>query len=186
MKKRAGLLILSGAAVIAVFASALVVYAVGVNSQAKPTQQAISSSKSTVVAEKPTLPTQDELLTLVNAERAKAGVPPLQIDQRLSSSAQRKVDDEAKYNYFGHVSPNDGKHGYEYINDVGIACKTDSENLHQGTGEFATPGGIVNGWMGSPAHKAAMLDAKYSLTGFGISLLPDGETITVVEHFCQQ
>lgn len=129
-------------------------------------------------------PTVDELLTLVNAERAKNGVAPLQLDERLNQSAQRKADDMATYKYFNHVSPNDGKHGYEYINDVGITCKTDGENIHWGTEYYATSVGAMDGWLNSPPHHAAMISNRYILTGFGIS--SSGDVTYVAEHFCEQ
>src|SRR5262249_44174159 len=44
--------------------------------------------------------TREELLRLVNDERAKVGVAPLAVDERLNGSAQRKTDDMAKFNYF--------------------------------------------------------------------------------------
>lgn len=130
--------------------------------------------------------TSENLLKLVNEERAKAGVAPLQIDSRLSQSAQRKADDEVKYGYFGHVSPNDGKHGYEYITDTGIYCKTDSENLVNNIDPATSKPmdnnatGAVEAWIASKPHHAAMLDQRYTLTGFGIS------GTQVVEHFCEQ
>jgi uncharacterized protein YkwD len=129
---------------------------------------------------KPQAPTRTELLKLVNQERAKYGVAPLKEDKRLDLSAQRKADDEVKYHYFGHISPHDGKHGFEYINDVGIYCKTDSENLHWANLNILSSKETVQGWIGSPAHHKAMIDPEYTLTGFGIS----GNQ--VVEHFCQQ
>lgn len=128
-------------------------------------------SKTAQAAPKP--PTIAQLLALVNAERAKHGIAPLKEDSRLDVSAQRKANDEATYRYFGHVSPHDGKHGYEYINDVGISCKSDSENLAWSS----TP---VQGWIASPPHHKAMIDPKYTLTGFGIT------GFQIVEHFCQQ
>lgn len=127
-------------------------------------------------------PTKADLLRLVNAERAKAHVAPLVDDPRLDQSAQRKADDMFKYGYDAHISPHDGKHGYEYINDVGISCKTDSENLYWGNSAQypSSSAGAVTWWMSSKPHHDALLNAVYSLTGFGI----DGTKI--VEHFCQQ
>lgn len=136
-------------------------------------------TKSTApVAPKPTPPTIAELLSLVNAERAKVGVAPLTEDVRLDKSAQRKSDDMLAYNYFGHVSPHDGEHGYQYINDVGISCKTDSENITENTIVNDTQH-AVNAWINSKLHYEAMVSSNYTETGFGIS----GNFI--VEHFCQ-
>jgi uncharacterized protein YkwD len=124
-------------------------------------------------------PTVSELLILINAERAKVGVKPLVIDERLNQSAQRKADDEVKYNYFGHISPHDGKHGYEYINDVGIYCKIDAENLRENA-NINTSQAAISGWDNSAPHYTAMINPNYTATGFGIN----GHEI--VEHFCQQ
>ena len=134
----------------------------------------------------PALPTHDELLTLVNAERTKTGVASLKVDERLNESAQRKADDEVKYDYFDHVSPSDGRHGYTYAYDTGIKCSFVSENLHFGTGNFTTARATIEGWLKSKAHREAMLDSKYSLTGFGVALMKDNKTVTVVEHFCEE
>jgi len=144
----------------------------------------VAITPQTVIAPQP--PTIPELLKLVNEERSRVGVAPLIEDTRLDQSAQRKADDEVKYNYFGHISPNDGKHGYEYINDVGIYCKTDAENLienidsNTGITYENTSKGTIDGWIKSPPHYAAMINKDYSLTGFGIS------GTQIVEHFCQQ
>jgi uncharacterized protein YkwD len=125
-------------------------------------------------------PTVAELLQLVNAERAKYGVKPLALDPRLNASAQMKANDEVKYNYFGHISPHDGKHGYEYINTTGIYCKTDSENLTENQQYVNTSVVAVGSWIQSKPHHEAMINPKYTLTGFGIN------GTQIVEHFCQQ
>ena len=140
------------------------------NAQPKPTTQAVQIVQSP--------PTIAELLKLVNEERAKAGVPALVEDARLDQSAQRKTDDEVKYDYFGHVSPNDGRHGYEYMNDISIRCKGIGENLVHSIYEN-TSISAVKSWIASPKHYEAMIDAKYTRTGFGIS----GNQIA--EHFCE-
>lgn len=141
---------------------------------------AISQAKPAVAAQKvATEPTIAQLLALVNKERAKYHIAPLKEDPRLDASAQMKANDEVAYGYFGHISPHDGKQGYLYINGTGIYCKTDSENLRE-NGTINSAQAAVNGWISSPPHHKAMIDPKYSLTGFGIN---DNE---IVEHFCQQ
>lgn len=139
---------------------------------------------SVVQSQPVVLPTIEGLLSAVNAQRVKVGASPLAVDQRLDTSAQRKADDEVTYNYFGHVSPADNRHGYEYIDDTGIICREESENLYT-DGAGITVNRAIDWWMHSPPHKAAMLDTRYTLTGFGISLMPDKRTVNVVEHFCE-
>lgn len=141
-----------------------------------------SDAKASRTVQNP--PTVAQLLTLVNAERAKNGVAPLKEDPRLDASAQMKANDEVAYNYFGHISPpaspNAGRQGYLYINDTDIACVTDSENLTENNPGINTAEQAVYSWIQSPSHHKAMIDPRYSLTGFGIN----GNEI--VEHFCQQ
>lgn len=76
--------------------------------------------------------------------------------------------------YYGHDNPKTGKHGYEYISEVGIYCARDSENLVGATTEEEA----VESWVKSPAHYKAMIDPTNTLTGFGIS------NNKIVEHFC--
>jgi len=125
--------------------------------------------------------TRANLLKLVNVERKKAGVAPLKEDKRLDGSAQRKADDEVKYNYFDHLSPHDHQQGYTYIFEAtGQLCRYASENLSEGNHGAPTSTQVVQGWVHSKPHYEAMISAKYTLTGFGIK---DNQ---VVEHFCQE
>ena len=138
-------------------------------------------SQHTPLQTAPQPPTVSELLTLVNAERAKNGVAPLVEDARLDTSAQMKADEMTRDNNNSHVEAN-GMHGYEYINQVSIYCKTDSENIYWGNSSIypSTSEGAVYWWIQSKPHHLAMINKDYKLTGFGVS------GYRVVEHFCQQ
>lgn len=148
----------------------------GIHKTAKPSE---SQTTKPLVSAK--LPTRLELLALVNAERAKNGIALLSEDPRLDQSAQMKADDETLHGYYNHVSPITGRHGYEYINDVGVRCVSDSENIGQDYSDEQE----ISGWIKSVAHHQAMIDPRYSLTGFGISKTSAG-FYNFVEHFCQQ
>lgn len=123
--------------------------------------------------------TVDEVFKLVNQERVKAGVPPLVLDERLNKSAQAKADDMKTNNYFEHVNPKTGVRGYTLIPIAEIGCVFQSENLSKEQNyNYSDAATTVNGWLESTPHRKAMLDARYDLTGFGIS------GPYVVEHFC--
>jgi uncharacterized protein YkwD len=151
-------------------------YGISASSKQKPVQAA-----SSAVSE----PTIAQLLTLVNAERAKHGVAPLKEDPRLDASAQMKANDEIAYDYYGHISPagspNAGNSSHNYIFSTGISCIDSSENLD----ENSTSPAALAAWIASPAHHAAMIDAKYSLTGFGVAGKDTHGFYQFVEHFCQ-
>lgn len=129
-------------------------------------------SVATVIA-----PTTAELITAVNTERTNAGVPALTEDPRLDGSAQTKAND-MQTNGYGHVDPS-GKQGYEYAKAAIPECYTVSENL----GAAQRTSEAISEWLGSPDHKAALLDSKYALTGFGIAAHED--YFYIVEHFCE-
>lgn len=150
--------------------SAFVIYVAN-----QPEIAPVASTQPVKPEQKP--PTVDELLRLVNAERAKVGVAPLVIDERLNQSAQKKSDDMFTNNYFGHVSPVDNRHGYEYAHDVMPECSATSENISWN--QSGTIEGTMNGWMTSTPHRKAIQNAQYEKTGIAIS----GDKI--VEHFCQ-
>lgn len=118
------------------------------------------------------------IFTLVNAERTQRGLKPLIRDTRLDASAQTKADDMYINNYFGHVSPSTGVHGYENIDPK--LCSYRSENLTETyvgeTGNLSEKS--VESWIKSTSHREAILNPQYSLTGVAVS----GNK--VVQHFC--
>lgn len=124
-------------------------------------------------------PTVQNLLTSVNEVRAKAGVPPLVIDERLNKSAQTKADDMKARNYFGHVSP-DGVRGNDIAHGNMPECVALNENItDSGTPEYNTLEAGMKAWVDSPGHYKQMIKPEYSRTGFGIT------STGLVQHFCQ-
>lgn len=123
--------------------------------------------------------TRDNLLKLVNEERAKVGVAPLVIDERLNQSAQMKVDDMELNNNYAHKN-SDGSQGASLTMKTAPGlCHYSSENLtFSETLTGVTLGGSIDSWVGSKPHYDAMVDPRYTLTGFGI-----GDN-SVVQHLC--
>lgn len=128
-----------------------------------------------------------EMLELVNQERAKVGVAPLKLDERLNASAQEKADDMQNRGYYDHKSP-DGIEGYSLVfKHMPSKCRYASENLAEVSttdSKFGSSRFTIDNWMHSTkGHREAILDAKYSLVGFGIS--KQGYDLIVVQHFCE-
>lgn len=147
------------------------------------TEAPVAVEKPKQVVEAP-LPTVEELLELVNAERAKVGVRPLALDPLLNRSAQLKADDMLSGDYYAHINPTTGKNGPTYISDVGVSCYYQSENYTYNHVHRSAQNAL-DWWMNSPSHKAALLDPRYETTGFGISD-SDNDPRIVVQHFCDK
>ena len=132
-------------------------------------------------------PDAQEMLELANQERAKVGVAPLKLDERLNASAQEKADDMQNRGYYDHKSP-DGIEGYSLVfKHMPNKCRYASENLAKvstADGKIGNSRFTIDNWMRSTkGHREAILDAKYSLVGFGIS--KQGYDLIVVQHFCE-
>lgn len=121
--------------------------------------------------------TVSELHELVNLERSKAGLQPLVLDERLNKSAQEKADDMVTDGYLAHIDPVTGQAGTKYIFKNMPECRVGSENLSY---EWTDVSGVVRGWMGSKAHREAILNSSFTYVGYGIA----GNNNTVVQHFC--
>ena len=127
-------------------------------------------------------PDAQEMLELVNQERAKVGVAPLKLDERLNASAQEKADDMISRNYRDHVSP-EGIHGYELVfKHASGECRHAGENLAWRTNNtVGTTRDAFNWWMNSELHRKAIQNPKYTKTGIAIG----SDNQVVVQHFCQ-
>lgn len=131
--------------------------------------------------QQPEAPTPDGMLALINAERAKVGVPALTIDENVQKSAQLKATDFATRNYYQHnVLGTDNPYTPEMSRLLLERCSYVGENIN---GDILSSAQAVDKWLASPPHKAAILDPKYSKTGFGVAQENDGDYFTV-QHFC--
>jgi uncharacterized protein YkwD len=115
-------------------------------------------------------------LCLVNRERAGQGENALNPDARLAHAAQSHTEEMVWGDYFEHV----GKHGDTplsrmrasgYINSSRVGYEV-GENIGWGTLWLATPRAIVSAWMGSPEHRANILNGRYRDTAIGVSPHP--------------
>lgn len=109
--------------------------------------------------------TVDGIVRYTNMERQKAGLPPVTIHRKLSASALKKANDMLDRQYFEHTSP-DGRTAVNLIKDQGYVYQIVGENL--ALGDFGSDAKLVDAWMNSPAHRANILNGKFSEVGIGI------------------
>lgn len=141
--------------------------------------------KATTSTEQPkvTAPTENasvgtyeqQVVTLVNQERAKQGLSPLTLNTKLSSVAETKAADMRDKNYFSHTSPTYGS-PFDMMKQFGISYKSAGENIAMGQ---KTPESVMNGWMNSEGHRANILNANYTEIGVGYVTDSNGKTYWV-------
>ncbi|MGI6553790.1 MAG: CAP domain-containing protein [Bacillota bacterium] len=103
------------------------------------------------------------VVELVNQERSKAGLAPLQWDASLANVARLKSQDMRDNRYFSHTSPTYGS-PFDMMKKFGISYRYAGENIAAGQ---RTPEEVVRAWMNSPGHKANILNDKYTHIGVG-------------------
>lgn len=105
----------------------------------------------------------EAVLKLVNAERAKAGVQPLTLSDKLTNIAYTKAKDMADKGYFSHQSPTYGS-PFDMLKQFGVSFSYAGENIAAGQ---KTAEEVMNSWMNSSGHKANILNKNYTQIGVG-------------------
>lgn len=108
-----------------------------------------------------------QLLALINSARQASGVKPVVVDSRIAAVSQSRSSDMASRNYFLHVTP-EGKSFEDFLKVAGIRYKFGGEILSKNNfGADLAPGKAYDFFINSPAHKAIMLDARFTSAGVG-------------------
>jgi hypothetical protein len=122
------------------------------------------------------------IVELVNGERAAVGLAPLELSQELTAAAQVQSEDMAYTGVISHVGA-DGRGPAERISAAGYHWLRCGENIAVGQ---PTPEEAMAFWMGSPPHRANILDPGMRELGVGYLWLPEGYghywTITLGER----
>lgn len=103
----------------------------------------------------------DEVIRLVNIEREKYGVAPLERDDTLMQAAQLRAEELSES--FSHTRP-DGSSCFTVLKDMGISYWAGGENIAAGQ---RTPQKVVDSWMNSPGHRANILSEGFTAIGVG-------------------
>jgi uncharacterized YkwD family protein/spore coat assembly protein SafA len=106
---------------------------------------------------------EQQVVNLVNAERAKAGLKPLKADWELARVARFKSEDMRDNRYFDHNSPIYGT-PFQMMKSFGINYRSAGENIAAGQ---TTAESVMKSWMNSPGHKKNILSPSFTHIGVG-------------------
>ena len=109
-----------------------------------------------------------QVVTLVNEERAKAGLAALTVDSKAEAAAAVRAKEIMTS--FSHTRPN-GSSFSTALKEQGASYSTAGENIAWGQ---KTPQEVVTGWMNSSGHRANILGANYTKIGCGFYQGSDG------------
>lgn len=109
-----------------------------------------------------------QVLELVNEERAKAGAAPLKMNVKAVQAAEIRAEEIVTS--FSHTRPN-GSNFATALTESGVNFKTAGENIAWGQ---KTPQEVMNAWMNSQGHRANILNTAFTEIGIGVYQAPSG------------
>lgn len=145
---------------------------------ARATEQPVTATTAALQhgADVPQLnPYERQVFEQTNRQRLAAGLTPYQLNAGLCALAQKKAQDMYENGYCGHNSPVLGT-PFEMMANAGFTYRVASENI---AGGYETPEDVVDGWMQSPGHRAAILHERQTEIGVAYYLAPNGYTYWV-------
>ncbi|RGC69966.1 Cysteine-rich secretory protein family protein [Micromonospora sp. MW-13] len=106
-----------------------------------------------------------QVVDLVNAERAKAGCGALKINSKLTAAAQAHSQDQADHRKMSHDG-SDGSDVGERLDRVGYSWRAYGENV---AWNQQTPAAVMDAWMNSSGHRANILNCSFTQIGVGVA-----------------
>ncbi|MEO5885887.1 MAG: CAP domain-containing protein [Candidatus Limnocylindrales bacterium] len=113
-------------------------------------------------------------LTLTNKRRSEAGLVALKWDQRVADLAKQRAEYMAAADDMSHIQA-DGTDVFDMIDASGIKWFGAGEILawNNAADLDYSVAFAVQGWMGSPPHKAIVRSSGYNYVGFGMAISPE-------------
>jgi uncharacterized protein YkwD len=107
----------------------------------------------------------DQVLQLINLERASADLPPVVINPKLAKIAGDYACRMVEERFFGHEDPINGRGPGNRAISGKYAFHAIGENLAAGQ---QTPAEVMKVWMESSAHRAVILDDRWREVGVAV------------------
>ena len=104
---------------------------------------------------------EEQVVALVNEERAKEGLPALKVDETLQAAALARAKETVQR--FSHTRPN-GASCFTILKEYGISYHYAGENIAYGQ---RTPEEVVGAWMNSAGHRANIMSENFTTIGIG-------------------
>jgi uncharacterized protein YkwD len=116
------------------------------------------------------------LFNLMNAERAKEGLPAYVLDPGLTKIARTRTQQLVDQNYFAHTDPYGYSMYVELLAHFGYTSYAwAGENLAMNNWPAETAGDeAIRGLMASPTHRANIMTTDFTRVGVGEVTVPDG------------
>ena len=106
-----------------------------------------------------------QVVSLVNAERARQGLPALTVSTAVQQAAQTRAGE--LQTSFSHTRPS-GASCFTALTEAGVSYARAGENIAYGQ---STPEAVVQSWMNSSGHRANILSSSFTSIGVGCTVV---------------
>lgn len=106
---------------------------------------------------------ENEMFVLVNKERKKANLEPVEVNEVLIETARKHCSDMFDRGYFSHYTP-EGKSPFDRMAEDNIRFTNAGENLALAPNSELAMKGLMN----SPGHRANILSKNFGEVGIGV------------------
>ncbi len=103
----------------------------------------------------------EQVVKLVNEERAKAGLSALSVQSNVTTAANIRAKEQVQL--YSHTRP-DGRNFVTALNEQGITNRYMGENITYGQ---TSPEMVMDSWMSSPVDRTNILNGNYKYIGVG-------------------
>lgn len=110
----------------------------------------------------------NEVIELVNAERAKHGLSAVSYDKGAECAANVRAKETETL--FSHTRPN-GTRCFSALDECGVSYRGAGENIAMGQSSATE---VMNDWMNSEGHKENILNPSFTKLGVGVHKGADG------------
>ena len=101
----------------------------------------------------------NQVLSILNQERASAGLPPLTMNQSAVNAASVRAKEIVSS--FSHTRPS-GQSPFTALDEAGVSYRAAGENIACGQ---KSPSEVMTGWMNSSGHRANILNSSFTQVG---------------------
>lgn len=115
-----------------------------------------------------------QVVNLVNEERATEGLAPLTIDTKVQAAAMVRAEECEER--FSHTRP-DGSNFATALKEQKVSYRSAGENIAYGQ---QTPEAVMKAWMNSSGHRANIMNPNFTTIGVGYY-----ENANGTDYWCQ-
>jgi len=111
---------------------------------------------------------RNEILRLVNLERAEAGLGALVFNEVLTTQASQYACEMIEGDFFGHYNPHTDTRLADRSEEFSYDYMKVGENLAAVPPKDCSPAEVMDYWMSSDGHRENILDPDFTELGVGI------------------